>query len=256
MTNGEALPIALAIVGRRRANANDREARRKRKVKATLSTLGALRVRLAAICDAAAEAAARGAAAASGGGVGSDYGGTAGTDARAAFLLQAVCDAKEEEAEVEEEEEEEKASFRFLKTVRAFRLAKLTTAANDDARKRPGGKAGQQRKHQHGLNNNNNNNNRRSTTAAASAARAGAVVRSVEDVSDAFAAFELLSEVLGEEELSRPLRPLRPLRPFTLRLKPTSSIALVIHSSVVSSLCLHSVTTNVRLSIHHHHIYI
>ena len=128
----------------------------------------------------------------------SDCGGTAGTDARAAFLLQAVCDAKEKHGNKEAEEEEKEASFRFLKTVRAFRLAKLTTAANDDAaaaaadvRKRPG-KAGQQRKHQHGL-----NNNRRSTTAAASAARAGAMVRSVEDVSDAFAAFELLSEVLG-----------------------------------------------------------
>lgn len=123
----------------------------------------------------------------------------AGTGARAAFLLQAVCDVKHHEEEAHDDVDlEAEASFRFLKTVRAFRLAKLTTVRDDDddGVDGDGNRQGQgQRKHERGGGGGSKMSKR--STASAACHRAGALLQSVEEVSDAFAAFELLLEVLG-----------------------------------------------------------
>ena len=163
------MPLALALIGRRRAG----EFARKQQVKARLAALGALQARLGAIC-AAAEA---GAAEAAGAGPAGAAGATA-ADARAAFLLQSVCGA-EDGARGDD-------AFSFLKRARAYRLAKLTAdgVGTPTPTKQPQQRPGQRRK----------------LAAAAAAAKVNALLlQSADDVgvSDVFAASELLMEVLG-----------------------------------------------------------
>ena len=181
LTYGAALPPALAITGRTAAAAAHRAHGRKRRLKETLRALGVLRANLAAVCRAAAGAAA----------TDSHWpGAEAGEQARAAFLLQAVCGVH-----TEEDPEGDDDAFRFLRRVRAFRLARLTAAEGPSYGPTQGSErtSDQHIRPAH-------RTHQRTSAAAASAARAGVLARGVEDVSDAFAAFELLLEVLGLQQ--------------------------------------------------------
>ena len=183
VTYGAALPVALCMALRRRRAAEARVERKEARVTQTLEVLEALRGKLTGICEAAA--------------------GYCGTyDARSAFMLQAVVHLggaggdedrrrraarkEEEDGTLNEEKEEGEDSgsdvelVAFLSRARAYRLAGLTATAMYDGAKSGEGKKKTKEKSPFG-----------------SAARAVALARSVEDVSDAFVAFELLSEVLG-----------------------------------------------------------
>ena len=79
ITYGDGLPLAIAIIGRRRADKAAKTLKRERKLREHLKAVASFRSRLTAICDRAASLAA-------------SVSDIVGNNARSALLLPATCD--------------------------------------------------------------------------------------------------------------------------------------------------------------------
>ena len=164
VTYGDALPLAIAIIGGRRADKATKTLKRESKLREYLKAAGSFRTRLRRICDQMDSFAA----------VETDVD---INDARYALLLRATCDAAASLAPDDQQAPEK--NFEFLRSVRAYRLAKLTVASTPNIVPAMNGK--------------------KVVRAAinASALKIVETMHAADDIPDVFAVSELLLEVLG-----------------------------------------------------------
>jgi hypothetical protein len=164
ITYGDGLPLAIAIIGRRRADKAAKTLKRERKLRDHVKAVASFRSRLTAICDRAASLAA-------------SVSDIVGNNARSALLLEATCDVAATDARDDLRERER--NFQFLRGVRAYRLAKLTLAS------KPNTVAESNIKEQ------------KRAIVDVSAMKVIETMRAADDTPDVFAASELLLEITG-----------------------------------------------------------